>query len=59
MVELIKDDEVGLYADFDYRARRAAWAAKRRSAETLPIIDFSAYTNNESLDERKAVARAF
>ena len=58
MVELIKEDEVGLYADFDNRARRAALAAKRRSAETLPIIDFSAYTNDGGLDERNAVARA-
>ncbi len=56
MVETIKDDEVGFYADFDNRARRAALADKRRSAQTLPIIDFAAYTNGGSLDERKRVA---
>ena len=58
MVETIKDDEVGLYADFDNRARRAALAEKRRSTQTLPVIDFTAYTKDGSLDERKRVARA-
>lgn len=58
MVETIKDDEVGLYADFDNRARRAALAAQRRSRQTLPTIDFTAYTQGGSLDERKQVGRA-
>jgi isopenicillin N synthase-like dioxygenase len=58
MVETIKDDEVGLYADFDNRARRAALAEKRRSTQTLPIIDFTAYTKDGSLEERKRVGRA-
>lgn len=58
MVETIKDDDIGLYADFDNRARRQALAANRRSAQTLPIIDFTAYTNNGSLAERKRVAQA-
>jgi isopenicillin N synthase-like dioxygenase len=58
MVETIKDDEVGLYADFDNRARRAALAEKRRSTQTLPVIDFTAYTKSGSLEERKRVARA-
>src|SRR5579862_8879063 len=58
MVETIKDDDVGLYADFDNRQRRAALAANRRSAQKLPVIDFSAYTNGGSLGERKKVAEA-
>ena len=57
MVETIKDDDVGLYADFDNRARRASLAAKRRSAETLPVIDFAPYTENRGLEERMRVAR--
>ena len=36
MVETIKDDEVGLYADFDNRARRAALKAERRSRADHP-----------------------
>lgn len=58
MVETIKDDAVGLYADFDNRARREALDAKRRSTQVLPVIDFSPYTNNASLDERQRVARS-
>ncbi|HVA14173.1 MAG TPA: 2-oxoglutarate and iron-dependent oxygenase domain-containing protein [Stellaceae bacterium] len=58
MVETIKDDEVGLYADFDNRARRAALATQQRSARTLPIIDFAAYAQNGGLVERTRVARA-
>jgi isopenicillin N synthase-like dioxygenase len=57
MVETIKDDDVGLYADFDNRARRAALAAKRRSTETLPVIDFAPYTENRDLEERRRVGR--
>ncbi len=57
-VETIKDDEVGLYADFDNRARREALSAHRRSAQLLPVIDFSAYTKDGDLAARQDVARA-
>jgi isopenicillin N synthase-like dioxygenase len=57
MVETIKDDEVALYADFDNRARRAALAAKRRSNQTVPTIDFTPYTTGGSFADRKQVAR--
>lgn len=56
MVETIKDD-VSLYADFDNRARRAAVRDNRRSAQTIPVIDFGAYTRGEDLEARKRVAR--
>ncbi len=58
MVETIKDDAVGLYADFDNRARREAVAEKRRSTQSLPVIDFSAFSGDSSLEERQRVARA-
>jgi isopenicillin N synthase-like dioxygenase len=58
MVETIKDDEVGLYADFDNRERRAVLATKRRSTEMIPIIDFGAYTAEGALAERRHVAEA-
>ena len=58
MVETIKDDAVGLYADFDNRAKRAAVMAHRRSSQTIPVIDFGAYTRGEGLAERRPVAKA-
>ncbi|HXQ53830.1 MAG TPA: 2OG-Fe(II) oxygenase family protein [Stellaceae bacterium] len=58
MVETFKDNAVEVLADFDNRARRAALAAKRRSIQTIPTIDFTACTNGGSLEERKRVARA-
>jgi len=58
MVETIKDDAVGLYADFDNRQRREALRTKRRADLTLPVIDFAAYTDKAGLDQRQAVARA-
>jgi isopenicillin N synthase-like dioxygenase len=58
MMETIKESEIGRYADFDNRARREALGTKRRSTRTLPVIDFTAYTNDGSLDERKRVALA-
>jgi isopenicillin N synthase-like dioxygenase len=57
MVELVKDDAVAVYEDFDNTARREALAAKKRSKRTLPIIDFSAYSSGGSLDDRRKVAR--
>ena len=58
MVETIKAEEVGLYADFDNRARRAALAGKRRSARSLPVIDFAAYAQDARREARERVARA-
>jgi isopenicillin N synthase-like dioxygenase len=58
MVETIKDDAVGLLADFDNRARREAVKTERRSTQTVPIVDFGAYTNGEGIEARQRVARA-
>jgi isopenicillin N synthase-like dioxygenase len=58
MVETIKDDEVGRYADFDNRARRASLGGKRGSAETVPVIDFTAYTQAAPLADRRRVGEA-
>ncbi len=58
MVETIKDDEVGLYADFDNRQRRQSLREKRRSASALPVIDFAAYCAESGLEARKRVARS-
>jgi len=58
MVETIKDDEVQLFQDFDNRQRVRTLGEKFRPTRALPVIDFSAYTNDGSLEERKRVARA-
>jgi isopenicillin N synthase-like dioxygenase len=58
MVETIRDDGVALLSDFDNRARRAAVKAQRRSAETIPVVDFGAYTHGAGLAARKEVAQA-
>jgi hypothetical protein len=42
VVETIKADDVGLYADFDNRERLKSLAQKRRSEKQLPEIDFGA-----------------
>ncbi|HEY3917197.1 MAG TPA: 2OG-Fe(II) oxygenase family protein [Stellaceae bacterium] len=57
MVETIKDDAIGLYADFDNRERLRSLTASRRSAKTLPAIDFAAYSESRDLAARRAVAR--
>ncbi len=57
-METIKDEDVKLYADFDNRQRVQSVIEKRRAVEKLPVIDFSAYTEDRGLDERKRVARA-
>ena len=57
MVETIRDDAVGLYADFDNRARRSVLGAHRRSAQELPVIDFAAYTGDGDIEARRRVAR--
>ena len=57
MVETIKDDAVTALADFDNRARREAVLSRRRSSQTIPVIDFGAYTNGEGIEARQRVAR--
>jgi isopenicillin N synthase-like dioxygenase len=57
-VKTINDDEVKLFADFDNRERVGSGGQMRRSAKTLPVIDFSAYTEDAGLEARKRVARA-
>ena len=58
MAELVSDDAVRTYADFDNRERVKNVVENRRSAKTLPVIDFSPYVNDGSLSERQGVARA-
>jgi isopenicillin N synthase-like dioxygenase len=58
MVKTVEDDAVSSLADFDNRARREAVKAKRRSARTIPVIDFGAYTRGEGFEARQRVARA-
>jgi isopenicillin N synthase-like dioxygenase len=57
-VQTIKDDEVRLFTDFDNRERVQSMGQKRAPGKTVPTIDFSAYANGGSLEERKRVARA-
>ena len=57
-MQTVKDDEVKLYADFDNRQRVQSIGKKRQPGKTIPVIDFSAYTNAGSLDERRRVASA-
>ncbi|HEX4192713.1 MAG TPA: 2-oxoglutarate and iron-dependent oxygenase domain-containing protein, partial [Stellaceae bacterium] len=57
-MQTIKDDEVKLFADFDNR-QRVQWVGQKRApGKTIPTIDFGAYANGGSLEERKRVARA-
>jgi len=57
-METIKDDEVKLYADFDNRQRVKSIGEKLRATKRLPIIDFSNFTGDSSLEARLRVARA-
>ncbi|HEX3973116.1 MAG TPA: 2OG-Fe(II) oxygenase family protein [Stellaceae bacterium] len=57
-MQTIKDDEVKLFADFDNRQRVQSIGQKHAPGKTIPTIDFGAYINGGSLDERKSVARA-
>ena len=57
-METIKDDEVQLYADFDNRRRVQSVVESRRALKTMPVIDFSAFTQERGIDDRKRVARA-
>src|SRR6185312_9768909 len=57
-MQTVKDDEVKLYADFDNRQRVQSIGQKRQPGKTIPVIDFSAYADDGSLEERKRVARA-
>ncbi len=57
MVETIKDDAVGLYADFDNRKLVESLTTKRKSTKELPVIDFTAYSANGTAEQRQSVAR--
>lgn len=57
-MKTIQDDEVKLYADFDNRRRVELIVQQPRSTRTLPVIDFSNYGDEASLEARKRVARA-
>jgi isopenicillin N synthase-like dioxygenase len=57
MVELIKDDQFAVLEDFDNRAKRERMKANRRSARSLPIIDFTAYARDGTLAARQQIAR--
>ena len=57
-MQTVKDDEVRLYADFDNRERVQSIGKQRPPGKTIPVIDFAAYTQEGSLEERKHVARA-
>ena len=56
MVETIKDDAVGLYADFDNRKLVESLTTKRKSPKELPVIDFTAYSANGTAEQRQSVA---
>jgi isopenicillin N synthase-like dioxygenase len=58
MAELVKDEAVRTYADFDNRERVQRVTENSRSAKTLPVIDFSPYLTDAPLSERRKVARA-
>jgi isopenicillin N synthase-like dioxygenase len=58
MAETVSDDAVRTYGDFDNRTRVQNVIENRRSAKTLPVIDFAAYTEGASPAERRKVADA-
>jgi isopenicillin N synthase-like dioxygenase len=58
MAETVSDEAVRTYADFDNRERVKSIVEHRRSAKTLPVIDFSPYTDDGPLSERRRVAAA-
>jgi hypothetical protein len=48
-MQMVKDDDVKRYADFDNRERVHSAAKNRRPGKTIPVIDFSAYSQNGML----------
>ncbi len=58
MAETVSDEVVKTYTDFDNRERVKSVVENRRSAKTIPIIDFSAYMNDGPVAERQRVADA-
>jgi len=58
MAETVSDDAVKTFADFDNRQRVENVLENRHSAKSIPIIDFSAYTDDGLLADRKKVADA-
>jgi isopenicillin N synthase-like dioxygenase len=59
MIDTIKDEDRGLYADFDnrYLRRDTRFDIERDALKRLPVIDFSAFVKNGSLSARRSVAR--
>jgi len=57
-MQTVKDEEVKRFADFDNRERVQSVGKQRRPGKTIPVIDFSAYSQDGALEERKRVARA-
>jgi hypothetical protein len=47
-MQTVKDDEVKLYADFDNRQRVQSIGQNRAPGKTIPVIDFSPYTNGRA-----------
>ena len=59
MVELVKDDAVALYGDFDerFQAKDARLGIEREAVTSIPVIDFGPFMTESSLAARKAVAQ--
>jgi hypothetical protein len=55
VVELVKDDEVALYGDFD--ARFAGGNVERAALGQIPMIDFAPFVADSTLVERQEVGR--
>ncbi len=58
MVELIKDGDVGAFADFDNRYLRTddGHGVRRTALETLPVIDVAPFVAGGTVAERRRVA---
>jgi isopenicillin N synthase-like dioxygenase len=58
MVELIKDGDVGAFADFDNRYLHSdeGHGVRRSALEALPVIDVAPFVAGGALDERRRVA---
>jgi len=59
MVELVKDDAVALYGDFDdrFQLHDARFGIDREALSEIPVIDFSPFVGESSLEARKQVGR--
>lgn len=59
MVDVIKDGDVGTFADFDNRYLKpgSELGVRRTALEVLPIIDIAPFVTGGSIEERKRAAR--